>query len=338
MKALELTPAPHLRGAPGTAWMMRSVFYALAPAILAAVFLFGLSAVLVLAVTTAGCVFAEMLWCRMRGEKSTVGDFSAALTGLLLGLTLPPACPLWMAMVGAVFAMLVGKLIFGGLGANLFNPALVGRVFLQSTFPEALGAWSAPLGPARFTEPFAATLTLPFAMPVYDGLSGATPLAARKWETLATPLRDLLLGTHAGSLGETSGVLLCAGGLYLAARRVLNWRIPLAIFASSGLIGLFANLIDPVRFAAPVTVLFSGGLMLGAWFMATDPVTSPLTRAGVWVFGALIGALVMVIRVWGGLAEGVMYAILIANGLSPLIDRLTQARAYGNVRRAFFGR
>ena len=340
-RVLRVASSPHLRGGRDTEQIMFAVLLALAPATLGAVYIFGLSAALLLLTTTIACVLTEFFYNKLFGRLSTLGDRSAVITGLLLGLVLPPSCPLWMGAVGAIVSMLLGKLIFGGLGANVFNPALVGRAFLQSAFPEAMTTWTVPFAMNRFARIDSATLTPPFFAPVretIDVFSGATPLAAQKWDGLFTPLQDLFLGTHAGSLGETSAALILAGGLYLTVRRMLDWRVPVAIFATAFVLSGIFFLFDGERYPGPLAFLCSGGLMLGAWFMATDPVTSPLTTAGAYIYGVLIGTLVVVIRFWGGLPEGVMYAILLANAVSPLIDRLTQSRVYGKTRRTLFGR
>jgi Na+-translocating ferredoxin:NAD+ oxidoreductase subunit D len=250
------------------------------------------------------------------------------ITGLLLGLTLPAGLPLWMAFVGGAFSIGFGKLIFGGLGQNVFNPALLGRAFLQAAFPVALTTW-----PAR-PESWWALRGDNFALPLMqarapDVVTGATPLGLMKFERQGTPLWDLMIGSTGGSLGETAGLLITVCGLYLAVRNYLNWRIPASIFLSVFLFAGVLHLLDPGRFPAPLFMLFSGGLMLGAWYMATDMVTSPVTSLGSWVFGAGIGLLVVVIRVWGGLAEGVMYAILLMNALVPFINRATQPKVFG---------
>ncbi len=251
------------------------------------------------------------------------------ITGLLLGLTLPPGFALWMAFVGGVFAIGIGKLIFGGLGQNIFNPALVGRALLQAAFPVAITSWP-PDKPAGFWELASGQMSLPLMMSTsgVDGLSGATPLGLLKFEGVTTPLPDLFLGGIGGSSGETSALLITLCGLYLALRNFLNWRIPVSIFVSVAALSGFVHLLDSSA-PSPLFMLFGGGLMLGAWFMATDMVTSPVTNPGCWIFGAGIGALVVVIRLWGGLAEGVMYAILLMNALVPYINQWTEPRVFG---------
>lgn len=319
-ESLEIAPAPHLVSGASVEAIMRDVIVALVPAVAVAVHLFGLAAVATLATAVATCLVVEHLACRLRGQPTTLPDGSCVVTGLLYGLTLPPGLPLWMTVLGAAVAVLVGKLLFGGLGGNVFNPALVGRAFLQAAFPAAMTTWYPPLADGRWLSVPASTLAVPLAAPRYDGISGATPLAAMKFEGEATPGIDLLLGLTSGSLGETSAIALLAGGGYLVARRALDWRIPVAVLATVALLSALGHGIAPQRHPGPGFMLLSGGLVLGAVFMATDPVTAPITAAGRWVYGSLIGVLVVAIRYWGGLPEGVMYAILVGNAVVPLID------------------
>lgn len=309
---LELVASPHLKAPDSTARIMWTVVATLVPVVAAAVWFFGLSALLVIASATLGAVLTE----RVFGKGGSLADGSAALTGLLLGLTLPSGIALWMAALGGAFGIGFGKLVFGGLGQNVFNPALLGRAFLQAAFPGALTTWPLPRYAAEV-----------------DAVTGATPLGLMKFEALETPVRDLLLGTTGGSLGETSAVLILAGGAYLAWRNYLNWRIPASILAVVALLSSAMHAIDPAMPGAPF-MLLSGGLVLGAVYMATDMVTSPVSNAGAWVFGAGIGVLVVLIRVWGGLPEGVMYAILLMNACVPFIDRATRPRVFGTGRGA----
>jgi electron transport complex protein RnfD len=319
-----VTASPHLAGSHSTPQIMWTVVASLVPVIGAAIWFFGPSAVLVIAAATLGTVLTE----RIFGHPGSLRDGSGMITGLLLGLTLPAGLPMWMAFVGGMFGMGFGKLIFGGLGQNVFNPALLGRAFLQAAFPVALTTW--PAKPASWWTLRGDNLALPFLSPhAPDVVTGATPLGLMKFEQKGTALWDLVVGTTGGSLGETAGLLIMACGLYLAARNYLNWRIPASICLSAALLAGVLHLVDPVRYADPLFMLFSGGLMLGAWYMATDMVTSPVTNRGAWVFGAGVGLLVVVIRIWGGLAEGVMYAILLMNALVPFINRATQPAVFG---------
>lgn len=332
---LILTGGPAVKRPVDTPAIMRHVLYAVTPAIGASIYYFGLSAVLLIGACVLGALGTE--WLTNRGlppEASSIRDYSAVVTGTLLALTLPPGLPLWMAVLGGVVAVGLGKLIFGGLGQNIFNPSLVGRAFLQASFPVAMTTWVPLTKWSAGISIQGSNLALPFIKAKLDAVTAATPLAMMKFEHSSSSMLDLLLGSTGGSLGETSAVLLLLGGLYLGWRKFLNWRIPVSIFASVAVFGLLVYLIAPAKYPTPHFHLFSGGLMLGAIFMATDPVTSPITQRGCWVFGAGIGVLVVLIRVFGGLPEGVMFSILLMNGVVPLINRVTQARIYGAARRA----
>ena len=334
MKTIEakllLTTSPFLKQAEDMPYMMRQVIYALIPAAFAGIYFFGVSALLVIITCVAGAVSVEWLFTRQQGNR--IADGSAVLTGLLLALVLPPGIPLWMAFVGAAVSIVVGKLLFGGVGSNIFNPALVGRAFLQASFPVAITTWTPVADFSGFAAIRGHTFAIPFMKSAADAVTSATPLAAMKFGGNLTALNHLFMGNTAGSLGETSALLILLTGAYLAWKNIINWRIPVSIFATVFVFAGLLNWLDPVKFAPPLFHLFSGGLMLGAIFMATDPVTSPITQRGCWIFGAGVGVLVIVIRNFGGLPEGVMYAILLMNGLTPLISRVTHPRIYGEVK------
>ncbi len=324
---LLLFHAPLLRQGMTTPKAMREVIYALLPATGASMWFFGLSAVLIVGSCIAGAVMAEWLFATKDTRGESLRDGSGILTGLLLALTLPPGLPLWMAFLGGFVAIALGKVIWGGLGQNLFNPALLGRAFLLATFPIAMTTWVH--GGSGFFDVYPGNFALPFMQAGIDGVTAATPLGMLKFEQQVTPLADLVFGKTSGSLGETSGLLLLLGGVYLWLRRDLDWRIPVSILATVIVFSACLGLVDAERFPAPLFTVFSGGLMLGAIYMATDPVTSPVTPRGAWIFGIGVGVLVMLIRVFGGLPEGVMYAILLMNAATPLIDRYTQPRVFG---------
>ncbi len=328
-KTLYISTSPHLTKNTSVEVIMRNVVYALLPTSFFSVYVFGWNAALVLITAVGSCVITEHVLCRISKKESTVGDWSAIITGLLLGLTLPPIFPLWMTFLGGVIGIGMGKFLFGGLGYNVFNPALVGRAVLQAAFPVAITTWYSGFMADRFSGLHSSILTLPFMEPAVDGSSGATPLSAFKFDGVLTETSDLALGLVSGSTGETSAVLILLGGLYLVIRNFMNWRIPVAILVTVFVFSGLLYLADPSEYPSPLFMLFSGGLMLGAVFMATDMVASPITSFGVIVYGVLIGALVVVIRIWGGLPEGVMYAILLANAVSPHIDRLIRYRVYG---------
>jgi electron transport complex protein RnfD len=331
---LEIGSSPHITDGASVNVIMRNVVLALLPVTLFAIYAFGTGAALVLATAVMSCVLTEHVLCKATRKASTVSDWSVAITGLLYGLTLPPDLPLWMVAVGGIFAVAIAKFLFGGLGSNAFNPALVGRAFLQAAFPQAMTHWSLPFATDRFDGIPSSILALPFVQPAYDAATSATPLARMKFESVFAADSDLMYGLTTGSVGETCGVLILLGGAYLVVRNMMNWRIPISIFITVALITWVFAHYDPATYPGPLFMLFSGGLMLGAVFMATDMVASPITNAGCWLYGALIGMLVVVIRFWGGMPEGVMYAILLANAVSPHIDRLIQPRVFGTGRGA----
>jgi H+/Na+-translocating ferredoxin:NAD+ oxidoreductase subunit D len=328
-RTLNISTSPHIAKGLSTDTIMLNVVYALIPIALFAVYAFGLSALMVLLISVFSCVITEHFLCKFSKKESTVSDWSAVISGLLLGLTLPPNFPLWMTFFGGVIAIALGKFVFGGLGYNVFNPALVGRAVLQAAFPAAITTWSSAFSPDRFSTFSSSTFAFPFMKPVVDGMSGATPLAAFKFDHVVTSNTDLALGLISGSTGETCALLIILGGIYLVIRKMMNWRIPVSVLGSAFLLSGILYLIDNQVYPSPVFMLFSGGLMLGAVFMATDMVASPVTPLGVWIYGAIIGLLVIVIRIWGGLPEGVMYAILLANAISPHIDNWIRPRVYG---------
>jgi electron transport complex protein RnfD len=328
---LVISASPFVKRPEDTPAVMRHVLYALVPALIAAVYFFGLSALLVVTTVTAGCLITEYIFTG-RGDlkQSPIADGSAIVTGVLLAMTLPPGLPLWMAFVGGVVAIVFGKILFGGLGQNIFNPSLTGRAFLQAAFPVAITTWAPVIpGAGGFMTQRGDSFTLPFTSPDVDAITTATPLARMKFEGELTQLTDLLFGSTSGSIGETSAVLLLLGGVYLAYRKFLNWRVPVGIFATVYGLSTALHLWNGDRFPAGEYQLLSGGLILGAVFMATDPVTSPVTPRGSWIFAFGVGLLVVAIRQFGGLPEGVMYSILLMNALTPLIDRYTQPRVYG---------
>ena len=326
---LLLQSAPLLRQELSTPAAMKEVWIALLPATAAALWFFGLSALLMLAVSISGAVLTEWVFTDKEKRRFALSDTSAGLTGLLIGLTLPPGLPLWMAFLGGSVSIGLGKVIWGGLGTNIFNPALLGRAFLLGTFPIAMTTWGAAGGPGEFFQIHSSNLALPFMQAQVDSMSAATPLGLMKFEQQGTALGSLFMGNTAGSIGETSALFLLLGGLYLLLRRSIDWRIPAAIFITAVLFSFIMFLTDGDKYPSPLFTLFSGGLLLGAFFMATDPVTSPLTPKGCWIFGIGIGFLVVLIRLFGGLPEGMLYAILLMNAATPLIDRYTQPRIFG---------
>jgi electron transport complex protein RnfD len=307
---LELTSSPHVHSRWSTKQAMWFVVIALIPSLISAVIFFGPYQLVIVLTSVLFCVGTEYLIKRIRKRKVTVTDGSAVITGLLLGLILPPNFSLSSTAIGAVFAIAVGKEIFGGLGYNIFNPALVGRAFLQAAFPVAITTWTKPN----------------FAV---DTITSATPLAAFKFDKVFTSIQPMFLGNVSGSLGETSAIAILIGGIFLIAVGVVNYRVPLAMILGMILFAGIFWVIDPVKYPNPVFQLFAGGFLFGTFFMATDWVTSPITSKGMWIFGFGIALLVVVIRIFGGLPEGVMFAILIMNSVVPIINRYTYPRIFG---------
>lgn len=287
---------------------------ALVPAVLVALYYFGLGAAIVIVTSIVGCVAVEYLITRfMLGQKPSIGNLSAVLTGLLLALNLPSNLPVWMILIGCVVAIGIGKMTFGGLGCNIFNPALVGRVFLLLSFPVAMTTWPLPeVNRMAYT----------------DATTGATVLSQIKMgviEASDVNLMNSLLGNMGGSLGEVGAIALLIGFVYLLCFKVISWHIPVAILGTAA---IFSWLIG-----APVGVeLLSGGLLLGAIFMATDYVTSPMSHSGMILYGVLIGLITIIIRQWGAYPEGMSFAILIMNGFTPLINRYMKPRKFGERR------
>jgi electron transport complex protein RnfD len=328
-KTLEIRTSPHILSGYSVDAIMFNVVLALLPVAAFAVYAFGLAALLTLLVAVGSCVATEHWISKRSMGRSTVGDWSVVITGLLYGLTLPPGLPLWMTALGGAICVLLGKAAFGGLGQNPFNPALVGRACLQAAFPVAMTSWLNAFGPGRFATVPSSTLAFPFASPVYDAVSGATPLAAWKFDRATTATWDLAMGMTSGSAGETSALMIGIGGAYLIARNMMNWRIPAAVLGAAFVFSAILHFYNPKEYASPALMLVSGGLVLGATFMASDMVGSPMTNLGCWIYGSFIGTTAIVIRTWGAMPEGVMYAILLGNAISPQIDRLIQPRVYG---------
>jgi electron transport complex protein RnfD len=330
---LVIRHSPHLHSGTSVDAIMRRVVVALLPACGFAVIHFGVSAFWILLTSVLSCLLTEHLGCWLLKRPTTINDYSATITGLLYGMTLPPSLPLWMVFLGGVVAIGIGKLIFGGLGQNPFNPALVGRAFLQAAFPFAMTSWP-PLPSSGLDTIRESTWAFPLTRPqidgvMVDGVSMATPLRRYQLGTWDGTDWDLVAGNVSGCVGETSGLMILIGGIYLVVTRSMNWRIPIAIFLTVGLSCAALNLALPDRCPPPLFVLFSGGLMLGAVFMATDMVASPVTQLGCVIYGMFIGAMIVILRVWGGMPEGVMYAILLGNAVSPLIDRSIQPLPFG---------
>ncbi len=312
---------------------MLDVVIALVPAFLAACWFFRLDALRLTAACVASCLLTEWLCRKAMKRASSLSDFSAAVTGLLLAFNLPPSLPVWMAVVGSVFAIGIAKQVFGGLGYNPFNPALAGRAFMLISFTGAMTTWSQ----SAWMRKLAGTAT--------DALTAATPLGYAK-EALKSGqplpvfdtglLSDFFIGNMNGCIGETSALALLIGAAYLLYRKVITWHIPAAYLLSVAAYAAILHAVSPATSAPPLFHLLSGGLILGAFFMATDMVTSPVTKRGMLVFGVGCGIITMLIRTvkTGAYPEGVSFAILIMNAFTPLINRATRNRVFGSKKKA----
>ena len=308
----DLTTSPHLHSKWSTARVMWFVVAALIPSIVAALTFFGWRQIFIIITAVVFAVGTETAIQSIRKKQVTWFDGSAALTGLLLALTLPPNFSLSATAISSVVAIGLGKQIFGGLGYNIFNPALVGRAFLQAAFPVQITTWLKPN----------------FAV---DGITSATPLAALKFDKIFTDTTTMAIGNVGGSLGETSAIAVLIGGILLIAVGIVNWRIPVSMIIGMFLFGGLFWFINPQN-PTPVFHIFAGSFLFGAMFMATDWVTSPITNKGMWIFGLGISLVLVVIRIYGGLPEGVMYSILFMNGFVPLINKYTRPTIFGVVK------
>jgi electron transport complex protein RnfD len=306
MSNLTLSVSPHIRDHMTTRRIMLDVIIALMPALVAAIWIFGARAALIVAVCVATCVFSEWLYEKLMKKQNTIGDLSAVITGILLAYNLPVGIPVWQAMFGSVVAIILVKQLFGGIGKNFANPAITARIVMFLAFSVTMTTW---------------------VIPNADAISGATPLALIKKGDLGAlpPLMNMFLGVRGGCLGETSVLALLLGGAYLMIRRVISWQTPAAfigtVFILTALLG-----------KEPVYQLMSGGLVLGAFFMATDYVTSPQTNWGRLIFGIGAGCLTVVIRAYGSYPEGVSYSILLMNILVPYINKATLRHAFGGIK------
>ena len=330
MSKLIVSLSPHAHGTDTVERNMYGVLIALLPALLVSFFYFGIGSAVVCLTSVAACVFFE--WAinkfMLRNPQCTIADGSAALTGVLLGMNLPSNLPVWIIIIGALFAIGVGKMTFGGLGQNIFNPALVGRCALLVAFPAQMTVW-----------PVTGQLTA-----YTDAVTGATPLSVMKEaiktgdasvlsqlpDSLHMLLGDPSLGYGAGALGEVCALALLLGLVFMLWKKIITWHIPVSIIGTVFVFSGIMHLANPV-YANPVAVILSGGLMLGAIFMATDYVTSPMTPKGQIIYGVCIGLLTIIIRNWGSYPEGMSFAILIMNAFTPLINNYVKPKRFGEV-------
>ena len=328
MSKLIVSLSPHAHGTDSVERNMYGVIIALIPALLVSFFYFGIGSAIVCLSSVAACVFFEWAINKyiLKNERNTILDGSAALTGLLLGMNMPSNLPVWIIIIGALFAIGVGKMTFGGLGQNIFNPALVGRCALLVAFPAQMTSWPTPGQWLSYT----------------DATTGATPLAVMKEaiksrdvsvldqlpDAFSLLLGDYSIGGGAGTIGEICGLALIAGLVFMLWKKIVTWHIPVSIIATVFVFSALLHLVNPI-YADPTTVILSGGLMLGAFFMATDYVTSPMTPKGQLIYGVSIGLLTVVIRNWGAYPEGMSFAILIMNAFTPLIYNYVKPQRYG---------
>ena len=314
-----VAPAPHMHNPHSTQSLMRDVILALLPALAVSIWVYGLSVLYVTAIAVVSCVLVEFLIQKylIKGPV-TLGNLSAVVTGILLAFNLPSNIPWWIIVIGAVVAIGVAKMTFGGLGHNPFNPALVGRVFLLIAYPVQMTSFAQPVG-GEYVDAFA----------------GATPLAALKAKAIEVGdvnLLNMFAGVMPGSMGEIAAAALLVGGLYMLWRRVITWHIPVAVLGSMAAFAFIVALAQgggEALYALPAFHLLAGGAMLGAIFMATDYVTSPMTPKGMIIYGVGIGVITMIIRMWGAYPEGMSFAILLMNAVTPLINKYVKPRRFG---------
>ena len=337
MSNLTMSLSPHIHNGDSVEKNMYGVLIALIPAFICSVIFFGWGAIIVTAVSVAACLIFEYLIQKyLLRQNPTIWDGSAIITGVLLAFNLPVSIPLWIVTIGALVAIGVGKMRFGGLGNNIFNPALVGRVFLLISFPVQMTTWPTPQGFATTDAVTGATpLAIVKAALASNGTEAASGATAQGPQSVSEILAahgitvpDMLYGNMGGSLGEVAAIALLIGFAYMLLRKIITWHIPVAIFATVIVFTGILHLANPEQFAGPLFHLFTGGLMLGAIFMATDYVTSPMTHKGMWIYGIGIGVLTVLIRVFGSYPEGMSFAILIMNGLTPLINRYCKPQKF----------
>jgi electron transport complex protein RnfD len=327
-------PGPHLSDKATTRRLMIDVIVALIPAMAAAVWVFGFNAIRLTGLCLVTCMATEFLFNLIRKRPCTLGDCSAIVTAIILAFSLPPTLPNFAVIIGSVVAIAIGKMIFGGLGQNIFNPAMVGRAFLMTAFPVLMTTWVAPVDWKAAQTPSAAAVS---SNQKVDAVSQATPLVQLKpglSQRKLPVVRQFLLGNRAGSLGETSVIALLLGAAYLLVRKTISWHIPVGMLGSVVIFAGISYFVAPGKFVNPMFHLGAGALIFGAFYIATDLVSSPLSRKGQLIYGVGCGLLTMVIRQFGTYPEGVMYSILMMNGLAPLITRYTMSKPLGGNARA----
>jgi H+/Na+-translocating ferredoxin:NAD+ oxidoreductase subunit D len=329
-RSFKVSFSPHVHDGSSTKKIMWNVILALVPAVAVSIYAFGLNSIRVILLTIISSVLFEVVALLMMNKKLKDSmDGSAFLTGLLLGLTLPPGISNGIIIIGSFVAIIVAKQVFGGVGHNPFNPALTSRVFLLIAFPKPMTTWAMPKGIENITS-FMGLKTAKVA----DAITGATPLAAIKEHAVKTmphvDVNNLFTGLNTpGSIGEISALALLIGAGYLFYKKIITWEIPVSICLTVFLFALITNVANPVKYANPFFHLFAGGLIIGAFFMATDYVTAPMYTKGKLIYGVGIGLITMLIRLWGGYPEGISFAILLMNSITPLMDRWTGPKPFG---------
>ena len=320
---LIVSSSPHVRSNQDTSYIMKQVVIALLPATLAALFFFRLSALNVIFFCVAGAVGAEFLCQKISKQESTIGDFSAVVTGLLLAFNVPASLPWWMCLLGAAFAILVVKMVFGGIGNNFVNPALAARALLLASFPVAMTMWTKTginWVNSENIDAYTTATPLSFLKVGSNGVSALTDSGIN--------IGNMLIGNIGGCIGETSAILIILGGLYLMYKGIINYVIPTFYIAT---VAILMFILGEFSFTFVIYELLSGGLMLGAFFMLTDYTTSPMTKKGQIIYAVLAGLITTVIRLYGGYPEGVSYSILFVNVMTPLIDKYTKTKVFGEV-------
>ncbi|HHU57930.1 MAG TPA: RnfABCDGE type electron transport complex subunit D [Bacteroidales bacterium] len=326
MNKLIVSPSPHVHSGDSVQKNMYGVLLALVPALAASVWFFGLGALIVTLTSVLACVlFEHLIQKYLLKKQSTIMDGSAAVTGLLLAFNLPTNIPLGLIIIGAAIAIGMGKMSFGGLGQNPFNPALVGRVFLLISFPVQMTSWPVPIA-ARGAYIDAVTGPTPLSV-VKEGLSAGRPFSELTAEIPS--YLNLFMGQMGGSAGEVAGVALLLGLLYMLIKKIVTWHIPVAVVGSIAVFTGVLHLSDPQAYAGPLFHLLTGGVLLGAFFMATDYASSPMSKRGMLLYGAGIGIITVLIRIYGSYPEGVSFAILIMNAFTPLIDKYIKPKRFG---------
>jgi len=348
-----VSPGPHISKPASTRSVMFDVLIALMPALLGAAYFFRMRALIVVGTCVVTCVITEWLICKIRKQRSTVGDLSAVLTAIILAFSVPPMIPAAYLIIGCIFAIAIGKMVFGGLGNNPFNPAMVGRAFLTASFGMAMTIWSVPANlNAQLPQigPEGAQICESYNAQDLEGITQATPLAWAKNAIKAksseeaqeivnenfghSQLKATLFGYTGGCLGETSAIALIIGGIYMLIKKTITWIIPVSVLASAFIFASIFHLAKPDVYVPPLFHMFSGGLLICAFFIATDPVTNPMNPKAQALFGIGVGVIIMLIRTVGGYPEGAMFAILIMNAFTPLLDRLCKKIPVGGIPNA----